>query len=128
MKIRIVSIACVVLFLLPLGGCTDGDWRAFDDAVHGNSNYKNEKYRMDHHGIIITYGIHNNSRYYYLDNTTEEYCKVRLKLEDGEYEYIMLDPYEETGKRHDSMYNTWKEIGSICGEDSGVFGESFDED
>ena len=120
---------CLVVVLLQ--GCSAGMLRAFNDAMTEQNGYTvtyPDQSDVTYVGEVrVTVGVRNGEGYYYAENTGEDYCKVRFTLEDNDYEYLFLDPYESSGSVYMSIYNQVDYIDTLCNTTSKVFNDPFDE-
>ena len=124
----IFKLVTLLLFLC-LQGCTAGDMRAFNDALataNGQSFYYPNNSETNYVGDVEwTTGVWNNEGYQIIDNTSDEYCKVRVKYENDSYDFFYMAPYESTDEVYTSIYNWPVEMETICGSSRDVFSYSF---
>jgi hypothetical protein len=118
-----------LLLLAAIQGCTTGELRAFNDALasqNGQQVYYPDQSDTEFVGDIKwTTGVWDGSGYQIIKNTGDDYCRVRVRLEDGSYEFYNLEPYEGTGDMYTSIYNQPDYMNIICNSTSRVFNTSF---
>jgi len=112
-------------------GCTSGELRQLNDVLseqNGNSvSYPNQS-STDYVGDIKwVSGVRNGEGFQYFDNTGDNYCRVKVTFENGNYRIYNLEPYETTRHLEMSIYNQAEGIETICNTTSAVFKASFDD-
>lgn len=115
--------------LFALSACNAGDMRMWNDALAATNGYdvyypnqSNTKYVGD---IRWETGVYNGEGYMEIENESRKYCRVRVLMENGDYKYYNMDPweYEEV---YVSIYNQADGMETICNTTSAVFQSSFD--
>ena len=112
-----------------LSACHDGAVRAFTDGMNAAAGYQvyyPDSYDVDYVGDVKwTQGTENNSAYQIIQNTGSDYCKVRIRYENGEYDFFYLSPRESTGRQYVDIYNQEESMDTLCGPNRAAFDQSF---
>lgn len=113
--------------MVTMVGCSSGDMRMFNDSMAGDVYYP-DQHDVEWVGDIKwTTGVKNESGFQTIYNSGDDYCKVRVTLEDDSIRVYRLDPGESTGKQYMSIYNQSEYLETICNSTSAVFNASFDD-
>ena len=117
------------LSILCLQGCTTGELRAFDDALSRQNGYEvtyPDQSETQYAGEIkwVT-GVRNGQGFQNLINTGDQYCRVRVEYEEGDYDYFNLSPRKQTGSIYTNIYNQPTTMDTLCGPTHSTFYESF---
>ncbi|MGJ8647810.1 MAG: hypothetical protein ACSHXJ_13005 [Marinomonas colpomeniae] len=125
-KIHFIVTVLITQFLY---GCSAGDLRSLNDSLSEQNGYQvtyPDQSDTDYTGDIRwTTGVKNGQGFQDIKNIGEDYCKVRVEYEDGNYDYFDLDPGEGSGSNYMSIYNQSVSMRTLCGSESSVFSESF---
>ena len=121
---------CIIVITLATTACSPGDLRAFNDAMSGSNGYEvtyPDQSDTDYVGDIkwIT-GVRSGSGFQRIINTGDDYCKVKVTYEDGDYDIYNLDPDKSLGSRYVSIYNQAEHMNTLCNDTSRVFNETFE--
>jgi len=125
----VVFLIAIVSFV-GLNGCSTGDYRLVNDALSGSNGkqvtYPNQS-ETDYVGDIrVVTGMRNGSYFNRYKNTGKDYCKVRVKLENGSNRTLRLEPGENRSGNYGSVYNQIESVQTMCNEDRRVFSAPFD--
>jgi len=126
---KIKTLGLLIISLTSIAGCSSGDVRAWNDAMAQTNGYtvhypdqSDTTYVGD---IKWTSGVYAGEGFMRIKNTSNDYCKVRIQLEDDSYKYYYLEPYEYIGDIYMSIYNQGAYMNTLCNSTRSVFNESF---
>ncbi len=122
-------LVLLCLFGPLIAACSSGDIRAMNDALskqNGNNvSYPDQSDTTYVGDIKWVSGVRGGSGFQKITNNSDDYCKIRVKFEDGSYKYFKLAPGQGTGSMYVSLYNQGDYMRSICSSDRSVYDESF---
>lgn len=126
-KNRLLGVIVPFAFV-GLAACSSGELRAFNDAMasaNGYDVYYHDQSDVEWIGDIRwETGVRGGEGYSKIKNTGSDYCRVRLRFEDGSYKYYNLDP-GESQSLWVSLYNQDDYMNTLCNRTSAVYNESF---
>lgn len=126
---KIKTLGLLIISLTSIAGCSSGDLRAWNDAMaetNGYNVYYPDQSDNTYVGDIKwTSGVYAGEGFMRIKNTGNNYCKVRIQLEDDTYKYYNVEPYEYIGDIYMGIYNQGAYMNTLCNSTRSVFNESF---
>jgi hypothetical protein len=120
---------CLAL-IMATNGCSNGDLRAFNDAISEQNGYSvsypDETYTDWVGDVKIVYGVKSGEGFFNIKNASDDYCRVRVYLEDEDYNTYNITPGQSTGSRYMSLYNWLDYFRVRCHNTRDVFRVPFD--
>lgn len=125
-SLKLIGLAACCATLV---GCNAGEMRMWNDALSAANGYTTtypDQSQVEYVGDIRwESGVSYGEGYLKIKNTGNNYCRVRIKFEDGTYDYWNVDPGESYSS-YVSLYNQDRNMQTLCNTTRAVYSEPFE--